>query len=53
VTQLHSSNLKIGTIPLANAVKLGVAILGIEFAIMLVIEGVFVPLFGDQLTPFF
>ncbi len=51
--QFNSSNLKISTTPLANAVKLGVAILGIEFAIMLVIEGVFVPLFGAQVTPFF
>ena len=49
----HSSNVKIGTSPLANAVKLGVAILGIEFAIMLVIEGVLVPFFGAQVTPFF
>jgi diguanylate cyclase (GGDEF)-like protein len=51
--ELHSSIVQHGKSPLANVVRVGLAILAIEFAIMLVIEGVLAPLLGAKVTPFF
>jgi diguanylate cyclase (GGDEF)-like protein len=50
--ELHSSLAKHRKSPLAIVVRVGVAILGIEFGIMLVIGSVLVPFFGAKVTPF-
>ncbi len=49
----HSSVAEHRRAPLAIVVRVGVAILGIEFAIMLAIDSVLLPLFGAKVSPFF
>jgi diguanylate cyclase (GGDEF)-like protein len=51
--EVHSSIAKDRTSPVAIVVRVGLAILCIEFGIMLVIKGVFVPLLAARVTPFF
>ena len=44
---------RLGNSPRANVIKVSLVVLGVEFAIMVCIEGVFEPLFGTQVTPIF
>jgi hypothetical protein len=50
--EAHSSNTKHRKSPLSTVARVGLAILGIEFGIMRVIDGVLAPLFGAKVTFF-
>ncbi len=39
--------------PRANVIKVGIVVMGVEFAIMVFIEGMFQPLFGKNVSPLF
>ncbi len=43
----------LGDSPRANVIKVSLVVLGVEFAIMAFIEGVFEPLFGKHVSPIF
>jgi diguanylate cyclase (GGDEF)-like protein len=51
--ELHSSVAKHRKSPLAIVVRVGIAILVIEFGIMLLIEGALLPLYRDSVAPVF
>ncbi len=49
----HNMATQFGESPLATVVRVGLVILGVEFAIMLAIQWALVPVFGRQVPPYF